>query len=140
MIRIFNRKDLTRILEIEKDSFPKEPYECYLFLQYHRLFPDNFLLYIDDYSKKILGYIIFRPDGHIISIAVDKAFRRKGIGNELVHLVNKLTNGKGKVEVRRSNKNAQSLYTKNGFIRTGIIPNYCGDEAAVIMECKINTK
>lgn len=134
MIRRFKKKDLPRVLEIEKDSFPKEPYDDFVFLQYHLMFPDNFLLYLDKYLENILGYIIFRPDGHIISIAVDKHFRRRGIGSKLIKKVIESTNNRAKVEVRESNIIAQSLYKKIGFVRTGIIPDYYRGEAAVIME------
>lgn len=33
---------------------------------------------------EIAGYIIFYPQGHIVSIAVHPAYRRRGIGTELV--------------------------------------------------------
>jgi ribosomal protein S18 acetylase RimI-like enzyme len=39
---------------------------------------------MDSKGEKILGYIIFSRDGHILSIAVQPRHRRKGIGRELL--------------------------------------------------------
>lgn len=84
---------------------------------------------------KILGYIIFSQDGHIISIAVHRHHRRKGIGRELLQTAMK-TSSLRKVwaEVRRSNQGAQAFYSNMGFQITGLVPNYYGNENALIME------
>ncbi len=86
-------------------------------------------------GEKILGYIIFSQDGHIISIAVQPHHRRKGIGRELLLRAMKTSHLK-KVwaEVRRGNQGAQAFYSKMGFQMTGLVPNYYGNEDALIME------
>jgi ribosomal-protein-alanine N-acetyltransferase len=86
-------------------------------------------------EEKILGYIIFSNDGHIISIAVHPQHRKKGIGTQLLQRALKTPHSK-KVwaEVRRSNQGAQTFYFKMGFQITGMVPNYYGNEDALIIQ------
>ena len=86
-------------------------------------------------KEKILGYIIFSQDGHIISIAVHPQHRKKGIGAQLLQRALKTPHSK-KVwaEVRRSNQGAQTFYLKMGFQITGMVPNYYGNEDALIIQ------
>jgi ribosomal-protein-alanine N-acetyltransferase len=128
---------LAPILGIEKEAFPKSPYSRFIFLYYAHIYPDNFLVYVytdpETGLKKIVGYIIFYPQGHIISIAVDPAYRRRGIGTELVEEVLKRTKGRARVEVRESNEVAKRFYTRLGFAVQAVIPEYYGDEDARVM-------
>jgi ribosomal-protein-alanine N-acetyltransferase len=84
-------------------------------------------------GREIIGYVIFYPGGHIVSIAVHLAYRRRGIGTRLVEAVLKRTKGVAIVEVRASNGVAIQFYTRLGFERQTIIPLYYGDEDAVVM-------
>jgi len=86
-------------------------------------------------GEEILGYIIFTMEGHIISIAVHPQHRRKGIGTQLLQRAMKNPHLK-KVwaEVRRSNQGAQSFYSKMGFQIMGMVPNYYGNEDALIIQ------
>ena len=87
MIRPFSFSDLDRILQIERQSFPKSPYDWTTFINLHWLYPETFWVYIDTGRDReenhLLAYVIFSRDGHIISIAVHPQHRRKGIGKEL---------------------------------------------------------
>jgi len=141
MIRFFSLNDLDSILQIESQSFPKSPYDWITFLDLHYHYPETFLVYerIDTaYSReeeKILGYIIFSQDGHIISIAVHPQHRKKGIGTQLLQRAVRTPHSK-KVwaEVRRSNQGAQTFYFRMGFQITGMVQNYYGNEDALIVE------
>jgi len=128
---------LATILGIEKEAFPKSPYNRFSFLYYASIYPDNFLVYVYKDTgmglKKIVGYIIFYPEGHIVSIAVDPAYRRRGIGTELVEEVLKRTKGTARVEVRESNEVAKKFYTQLGFTVQTVIPEYYSDEDALVM-------
>jgi ribosomal protein S18 acetylase RimI-like enzyme len=86
-------------------------------------------------EEEISGYIIFSQDGHIISIAVLPQRRRKGIGTQLLQRVMKTPRVK-KVwaEVRKSNQGAQAFYLKMGFQITDMVPNYYGNEDALIIQ------
>ena len=137
MIRNFKKSDLDAILAIEKDSFPKLPYNWVTFLYYATVYPDNFLVYwCDETGKsvhKIVGYIIFYPQGHIVSIAVHSEYRRRGIGTELVKAVLRRTHGRASVEVRESNEVAKRFYTHLGFSQETRLSRYYGDEDAIVM-------
>ena len=140
MIRKFTNSDLNAILRVEKEAFPKSPYDRFIFSYYAEAYPDNFLVYkYDDAGtglselSEIVGYIIFYPQGHIVSIAVHSAYRRRGIGTELVEEVLKRTEGVASVEVRTSNEVAKTFYEHLGFSLRTIIPRYYGDEDALVM-------
>jgi ribosomal-protein-alanine N-acetyltransferase len=139
MIRPFSLPDLEFILQIESQSFPKSPYDWTTFLNLHTLYPETFLVYVGQNhgqkGEKILGYIVFSQDGHIISIAVQPHHRRKGIGRELLQGAMKISPLK-KVwaEVRRGNQGAQAFYSKMGFQTIGTVPNYYGNEDALIVQ------
>lgn len=138
MIRPFSLSDLDKILQIELRSFPKSPYDWITFVNLYSQYHNTFLVYINktkEGNEEICGYIIYSPDGHIISIAVHPNYRRRGIGTALLRKV--FTSPcikKAWAEVRRSNSVAQAFYLKLGFKITGIIPNYYGDEDAFIIE------
>ena len=135
MIRKFKRSDLGAILRIEEQAFPKAPYNRVTFLYYASICPSTFLVYEGGgkNGREIIGYVIFYPGGHIVSIAVHPAYRRRGIGTKLAEEALKRTKGVAIVEVRESNDVAIQFYTRLGFARQTIIPRYYGDEDAVVM-------
>ena len=131
MIRFFTPSDMEGILEIEAQAFPKSPYSRRIFTGLYRSNPTTFLVYEEE---EILGYIVYSPEGHIISIAVDPRHRRKGIGTQLVREV--FRNSTGEliwVEVRETNTSAQAFYEKLAFRKKGVIPGYYWTEDAYIM-------
>jgi ribosomal-protein-alanine N-acetyltransferase len=146
MIRPFFLSDLDRILQIEARAFPKSPYDWATFINLHSIYPETFLVYVDTTCDMkvgstrfregpLLGYIVYSTDGHIISIAVHPNHRRRGIGNELLKRAINIPNVK-KIwaEVRKSNRIAQAFYSRAGFQMTGVVPNYYGNEDALIVE------
>lgn len=142
MIRRFSYADLDRILEIERQAFPKSAYDWGTFVSLHWLYPDTFLVYAridsDQKETEILGYIVFSRDGHIISIAVDPLWRRKGIGRALVESVFRDSRiRKLWAEVRPSNTGAQAFYLRLGFEVIGRAANYYGDEDALIIQRRL---
>jgi len=138
MIRPFSPSDLYSILKIEQKSFPKSPYDSRTFLQLYAFCPETFLVYVGtdvDQEEQIWGYIIFLPEGRVISIAVLPTQRRKGIGRELIQKAMEISHIKRlQVEVRKSNVGAQAFYARLGFRRYSMIPNYYGDEDGLLLE------
>ncbi len=131
MIRIFTPSDMDRILEIEAEAFPKSPYSRRIFMSLYRSNPTTFLVFEEE---EILGYLIHTLEGHIISIAVEPRYRRKGIGTQLVREVFRNSTGEFIwVEVRETNAGAQVFYEKLGFRKKGVVPNYYWTEDAYIM-------
>jgi [ribosomal protein S18]-alanine N-acetyltransferase len=139
MIRRFIISDLDDILDIERHAFPKSPYSWATFVNLHWIYPDTFLVHVEEGSlakgSMLLGYIIFAREGHIISIAIHPDHRRQGIGRELIHQVIGFPHvRKVWAEVRKSNSGAQAFYLQLGFRVVGLVPHYYGDEDALIVE------
>jgi len=131
MIRIFTPSDMDRILEIEAQAFPKSPYNRRLFTSLYRSYPSTFLVYREE---EILGYLVYTPEGHIISLAVHPRHRRRGIGTQLVREVFRNSTGEFIwVEVRETNTGAQAFYEELAFLKKGVIPRYYWTEDAYIM-------
>jgi ribosomal-protein-alanine N-acetyltransferase len=132
MIRRFDREDLDQILQIEAQAFPKSSYAPVVFLHYHRVSPHTFLVFEE---SGLWGYVIFKTDGHVISLAVDADHRRKGIGTQLIKACECLCTGKRIfVEVRKTNLAAQEFYASLGFRVISRIRLYYGTEDALVME------
>jgi ribosomal-protein-alanine N-acetyltransferase len=139
IIREFKRPDIKRVLEIEMESF-KDPYPASILIDIYNL-GAGFLVAQQD--NIVVGYIIFwiryEDEGHIISLAVDKNYRRKGIGAELVNyavdIFKKCNVREIKLEVRIGNRGARKFYKEMGFEEKEIFENYYEDgEDAVIMK------
>ncbi len=93
-------------------------------------------------GDEVAGYIgmsTVLDEGYIFNVAVSAKHRKKGIGSALISEL--VTYGKKNnfcfltLEVRESNENAISLYSKFGFIKVGERKNYYSDPAenAVLM-------
>lgn len=96
------------------------------------------------FSKDILcGLVVVTHaggDAEILNISVSPSFQRRGIGRLLLQLAIEETQDKAEMlflEVRRSNKKAIDLYTKEGFFeigeRKGYYPTVNGHEDAILM-------
>jgi len=132
MIRRFSLADLKRVVEIDKKSF-KVTHDEWVFRYYYFLSPKNFFVY--EVEGLVVGFILFEREGHLLYLAVDPLYRKRGIGRRLVDEAKKhLKEGAYPwAEVRRSNLAAQSFYQSLGFIREKVIPNYYGNEDAYVM-------
>ena len=139
MIRSFTLPDLNFLLDIEQQSFPKSAYDSKTLMGLYAAYPETFGVYLDQAleprGKKILGYIVFSKGGHILSIAVHPAYRRRGIGKALYEkAIGTLRGRKVWAEVRETNLGAQAFYFKLGFRVTGRVPRYYRDEDALIIQ------
>lgn len=103
---------------------------------------DNALYVVAIVGERIVGYAgiwVILDEGHITNIGVDPSFQRQGIGQGLMDEITKYAVIRGVVrmtlEVRVSNVRAQALYTKLGFVPSGIRKEYYHDdkEDALIM-------
>ena len=93
-------------------------------------------------ERQVVGMIVvwfIVDEAHIATIATHPAFRRMGIARRLLEQT--LAEGaalgavKAFLEVRRSNRAAQTLYQSFGFVVTGVRPKYYLDtqEDALLM-------
>lgn len=126
------------ICEIEQESFP-EPYPSYILAAMARETPETFLVAIS--KSKVVGYVLTslnENEGHLLSIAVRKGFRKRGIGSRLMAEIFQVLRSKGirriRLEVRRSNREARRFYEQLEFKEKGLIRAYYRDgEDAVNM-------
>ncbi|MGZ7047568.1 MAG: GNAT family N-acetyltransferase, partial [Methanobacterium sp.] len=110
IIREFKRPDIKRVLEIEIESF-NDPYPPSILTDIYNL-GAGFL--VAQHDNIVVGYIIFwiryEDEGHIISLAIDKKYRKKGMASELVknviNIFTKCNLREIKLEVRKGNKGA----------------------------------
>ena len=146
-IRPFKLTDIDRICNIEERSFPL-PWATSDFMYTYERDPDAFLVVVS--NGQVLGYVVaeiitslgfrnFRSKrrGHLLNLAIDPEFRRKGIGTALAKTMLGYLKNKGCeivwLEVRRSNSIARSFYSKLGFLENGIKFRYYFNEDAIIM-------
>jgi len=130
-IRKFRMEDIDKVLEVEKQAFPKSIYSKQTFLYFARTLPGTFI--IAEVGRDIVGYIIFDATGHIYSIVVDPGYRRKGFGAILVIHALKCIEKPLWLEVRSRNIGAINFYKKLGMKITGKIPEYYGSDDALVM-------
>ncbi len=138
IIRAYRPSDFNDVLEIEKEAFhPHNPaYNIYMYSTFCNMF-----LVMESHGK-IVGYIAVMDvspfESKIVSFAIRRDFRNKGLGKTLFsHALSEIQK-KGKrsvlLEVRMSNTIARNLYKKMGFREIGIIPSYYHDgEDAILM-------
>lgn len=95
-------------------------------------------------EASLVGYIgaqLIVDELDIFNVAVDEAFRRRGIGRLLVQALKNAAPNFGALrltlEVRASNAPAIALYEKLGFYEGGRRKNYYSNprEDAVLMDC-----
>jgi [ribosomal protein S18]-alanine N-acetyltransferase len=141
-IRNLGYGDLPQVIAIERRAFPT-PWSLAMFvLELSK--PSSICLAAtkEDGSRsgKLLGYSIcsrYADVWHLMNIAVDPPWRRRGIGSTLLTaLIERAGPGESyTLEVRPSNPGAIALYERFGFRTAGTRPRYYRDtgEDAVIM-------
>jgi ribosomal-protein-alanine N-acetyltransferase len=135
-------KDLRKVYEVELESF-ENPYPFPVFLNFLLKEPNGFL--IAKMNDQIVGYVIGvieKNIGTIVSIAVKKDYRRKGIGKKLLDYIIEYFKLKNisiiNLQVRIDNYEAISFYENNGFKKVKILKNYYSNGCdAFLMEKKI---
>jgi len=152
--------DLERVLEIERLSFPAPWPRDYLA---QHLGDDGFV--VIEHESRVVGYTVIgvkipsflarlerrtralltgqEPQepplvGHILNIAVDPAYRGRGLGKRLLEYAldycRRLGAERVELEVRTGNDPAIALYRKYGFVIRERLPFYYSDgEDAFVM-------
>lgn len=120
--------DLPAMIEIERASFTTPWSEISFF---NELKNPRSIVKAARKGERIVGYICVSrilDEGHILDLAVDREFRKHGVGAALVaHAVGILREQGCRfiyLEVRASNEAADRLYGKFGFERIGVRKNY----------------
>jgi ribosomal-protein-alanine N-acetyltransferase len=141
VIERFDPISLNEILEIEKNAFEKkEVFPKEYFLELSKKWPEGFL--VAKLSGEIVGYAIGekgKDSGLIISVAVKKEWRRRGIGIKLIEKLLENFKKEGMrivfLHVREENKEAINFYQALGFKIIELVENYYSNgENAYLME------
>jgi ribosomal-protein-alanine N-acetyltransferase len=127
-VRPFRRRNLNRIVEIERDSFGKDAWPAELFLEYWHQSPEFFL--VARYGRHIAGYSIAQTNwrgAELESIAVDSRYRGRGVAQALLDATI-LGLGTRTLRLMVSTANAPALrfYRQYGFVRTRLVKRYYG--------------
>lgn len=160
-IRKAEERDLPRVMEIERRSFPT-PWPEGLLRGY--LGEEGFMVGEDEEAGEVIGYILvglrapsffsrlerrtrllFHREkeeddldlhiGHVMNLAIDPPYRRRGLGTELLQAgleyLKDLGAQRVELEVRTQNREAIQLYRKFGFSIERLINHYYsnGDDA-----------
>jgi ribosomal-protein-alanine N-acetyltransferase len=142
-------RDLPRVVQIERAAFAAESYSVTTFLAH--VFRDRKgLLVAEDEEGRLVGYVLIRLGlrwlgvrrGGITSIAVDAAHRRCGYGRALIAAaltyLREHDADEADLEVRVTNRAAQSLYESYGFVSSRELPNYYGpNQDGLRMVCNL---
>ena len=127
---------LDQLCEIEKQCFEQEAFTkqqlAYLVADYSTIGLTALV------NGEIVGFAIGRVDigrneqfGHIVTVDVTPAYRRKGIAQKLLHKLETILSERGikecRLEVREDNVAALNLYQRLGYTKVGNHEKYYGD-------------
>jgi [ribosomal protein S18]-alanine N-acetyltransferase len=141
VFRRLRLRDLGAIEQIERRSYPT-PWSRSMFAG-ELAKPSSICLGAwKEETGSLIGYLIiarYVDAWHVMNIAVDPAYRRRGVASMLLDELFEITSEDGRrgytLEVRISNKGAIKLYERLGFRPRGIRRGYYTDnrEDALIM-------
>jgi ribosomal-protein-alanine N-acetyltransferase len=154
VIRECSIEDIEGVIDVNEKELP-EDYPYFFYKSILDNFPRSFLVAVDPLGK-IAGYIMWRVEripadkslkllskGHLVSIAVSKHSRRKGIATDLLNTSMPAIEAsyitEFVLEVRVSNYGAVNLYKNFGYEVETIKKKYYRDgENAYYMIKKVN--
>ena len=137
LVRKFKPNDLKRVYEIENMSF-NQSYGIKMFQQLYEMGVGFLVAEEDGY---VIGYVLFwikyENQGHIISIAVDKNYRRLKVGTKLllraISVLSLLNLDTIYLEVNENNTGAVEFYKTFNFKIDRVVPGYYEDGAGAIL-------
>ncbi|HUB19967.1 MAG TPA: N-acetyltransferase [Acidobacteriaceae bacterium] len=145
-LRPIAQSDFSRLFALDQACFAPGIAWSKAELQYFLRYPGNIGVLAEDESGRLAGFAIAGKQrrqgvllGRLITIDVDAAMRRRGVGRRLLEEAERQLRAAGAtailLEVAVDNLTAQSFYERHGFVRTGRIPGYyLGRIDALVME------
>jgi ribosomal-protein-alanine N-acetyltransferase len=146
MIRGFQRRDLTGLHQLDQVCFPEGIAYSKTELKHFLTDPRCSCWIVEEANHEVAGFVIIerarrsgRLTGHIVTLDVDPAERRRGLGSLLMHTAEQQMKQEGatlmSLEVAENNTSAQSFYRGLGFVTSGRIDKYYGGRVdAEVME------
>lgn len=138
--RPMRRKDLPRVMEIERDLYPFPWSEGNFRDSLHA----GYSCWVIEQGGEVIGYAVLMlaaDEAHVLNIAIARGWQRRGLGSALMRHLIELARGYGAreifLEVRPSNETARRLYQGMGFNEIALRRNYYpapdGREDAILM-------
>mgnify|MGYP001772919012 FL=1 len=141
VIRRFRRTDMAALLRVEEECFPPGRRYSELTFRYLMSLPGSVTLVAEvggEVAGYALGYLEPGGVGHVASLAVRPAYRRRGVGTALLRALEGELAREGarafRLEVAASNREARRLYEREGYEVVGVLPGYYGGEDGLLME------
>jgi len=141
VVRKFSPTDIPSVSRMVKNSLG-ETYPPSLYLTVHNLWPDGFLMLLEDSSP--VGFVAAVVSGpkvaRVLMLAVEPERRRRSVGTMLMDELFKSCLARGVdtvvLEVRKSNAPARRFYERLGFSVFGEIKNFYtnGEDADKMMK------
>jgi ribosomal-protein-alanine N-acetyltransferase len=143
-IRWMIRRDMPEVLKIEHESFEFNWTEDdFLACLRQR----NCIGMVAEHDNRVVGFMIYelhKTKLHILNFAVAPAFRRLGVGAQMIEkLINKLSQQRRQeivLEVRETNLAAQLFYQAQGFRAVRVLRSHYADSAedAYVMQYRLD--
>jgi ribosomal-protein-alanine N-acetyltransferase len=142
------RRHLRAVLKIEEQVYPR-PWSHSLFVSELALRSTRAYI-VAKVGRDVVGYsglMMSLTDGHITTVAVDPAWQRHHVGTRLLLALAREAIARDAtaltLEARLSNKRAQDLYRRFGFVPVGVRKGYyvdTGEDALVMWAYDVNTE
>lgn len=132
-IRSFAASDQQRVREIEK-ACSRFITQISSILRFYEVASEGFI--VAEVDGRVVGFLIGNltalrdgyKAGHVLSLAVDPAFRGLGIGRALINYFREVCRREGArklfLEVKKNNESARRFYSHLGFKQMCIYPRY----------------
>ena len=149
MIRSYKKRDFPRLFQLDQLCFPPEIAYSRAELQYFITHPRCSCWIAEADSGDVAGFLIIervrsegKLPGHIVTLDVEVASRRQGLGALLMQTAEQQMKHEGAqqllLEVAENNPGAQQFYRSLGFIAQGRINQYYGGRInADVMEKRL---
>jgi ribosomal-protein-alanine N-acetyltransferase len=134
------RRDMPEVLAIEHEGF-EFPWLEDDFIRCLR--QRNCIGMVAEYDDRVVGFMIYELQKsriHVLNFAVASAFRRLGVGSQMIaKLIAKLSSQRRSrviLSVRETNLAAQLFFRENGFRAVSVLRSYYADtpEDAYMMQ------
>ena len=131
VVRRARENDLAAVAEIQAASPEASQWEVREYLQYDF----SVALCGDKIAGFAVAHLVAPGEAELLNLAVDPAFRRRGLGRRLLRELLSRHPGDLWLEVRESNIAARNFYKKMGLSECGRRPDYYRNtnEAAIVM-------
>jgi ribosomal-protein-alanine N-acetyltransferase len=136
-LRTFEARDLPALHQLDQACFAQGIAYSKAELQYFLNHPSCSCWVAEQPNNKLVGFVVIeraglhgRRAGHIVTLDVDPAARRHGLGTLLMQTAEEQMKQEGaswmSLEVAENNPAARHFYRNLGFITRGKIPKYYG--------------